>query len=481
MKTTLTYKAEIHADATTQQYIDNTMRYYEKLLARLIPIIEKEHDTLSRLSSNQQIPTIEALIHATKAHPNPKYPFDQEFPRCPSYLRRNAIRTAIGIYESYLTKHKTWETEGRSDGEPQLSYHHAKSPAFYRDNMLKEKEGSGLRSVKIKLYDGKAWAWRHISIDKTDARYIDAKRRHDGKLCCPTIKRSGKKTYLHFPMEYNTNLHDANIEDERICAIDLGINTDATCVIMESDGTVLDRKFIKRSSEKARLYHMIGRIRKAQSRGSVSCRRKWRRVNDLNSEIVKQVVSEIMEFAIKWSCTSIVCEFLSFSGKIRGSKKQRLHLWRKREVYRRLYDQAHVWGMRIHQVCAWNTSRLAFDGSGVVDRGPGIKDDSGESLGLSHSWVRFSTGKMFHADLNAAMNIGARFFVRELLKAFPVMGESLLKANVLGAVSGSTVVLSSLINLRRVLERGHVFESMPRSVVAGLRERAGFAVLGPCL
>ena len=147
-----------------------------------------------------------------------------------------------------------------------------------------------------------------------------------------------------------------------------------------------------------------------------------------------------------------------------------------------MYDQCHVWGMRIHQVCAWNTSRLAFDGSGRVERGGEICDVvSGESLGYGYSMVRFGSGKLYNADLNAALNIGARYFVRRYLKACPVMGESPLRAKVLGAAGGSTVVLSSLINLRRALELGHALESVLSSEVwEGLPSQALLAVLGPC-
>ena len=122
-------------------------------------------------------------------------------------------------------------------------------------------------------------------------------------------------------MKYSSTLTDENIDNERICAIDLGVNTDATCVIMESDGTVIARKFIKLASEKARLSKKLGLIRKAQSKGARSLRKKWRRVNDLNGEIARKTVRAIMDFAIAWSCTSIVCEFLDTQGKIRGSKE----------------------------------------------------------------------------------------------------------------------------------------------------------------
>ena len=75
--------------------------------------------------------------------------------------------------------------------------------------------------------------------------------------------------------------------------------------------------------------------------------------------------------------------------------------------------------MRISHVCAWNTSRLAYDGSGEVSR------DS-----KNHSLCTFQTGKRYHCDLSASYNIGARYFIRELLKPLPETERSLLEAKV---------------------------------------------------
>ena len=43
-----------------------------------------------------------------------------------------------------------------------------------------------------------------------------------------------------------------------------------------------------------------------------------------------------------------------------GKKKQKLHLWRKRDIQKRCGHQAHRKGMRVSRICAWNTSRLAL-------------------------------------------------------------------------------------------------------------------------
>jgi hypothetical protein len=131
-----------------------------------------------------------------------------------------------------------------------------------------------------------------------------------------------------------------------------------------------------------------------------------------------------------------------------------LHLWRYRDVYHRLCATAHKWGLRVHQVCAWGTSQLAFDGSGRVNRGKYIVSDDGVSLGLPYSVVRFSSGKFYNADLNAAYNIGARYYIRLLLDFLRVRLSSkdfgALLAKVPQCSARSKCVLSDLINLWRV-------------------------------
>jgi len=70
-------------------------------------------------------------------------------------------------------------------------------------------------------------------------------------------------------------------------------------------------------------------------------------------------------------------------------------------------DRAHRNGIRISRVCAWGTSRLAFDGSGPVERG----------INGNYSICRFNGGKIYDCDLNASYNIGARYFVRSIVKS----------------------------------------------------------------
>ena len=125
------------------------------------------------------------------------------------------------------------------------------------------------------------------------------------------------------------------------------------------------------------------------------------------------------ECAIEYQADVIVFEYLETQGKLSGKKKQKLHLWRKRDIQKLCEHQAHRNGIHVSRVSARNTSRLACDGSGAVVRNP-----------ENHSLCTFRTGKQYNCDLSAAYNIGARYFIRELLKPFSETERSLLEAKV---------------------------------------------------
>jgi len=136
----------------------------------------------------------------------------------------------------------------------------------------------------------------------------------------------------------------------------------------------------------------------------------YRMVTAANRQLSIETSRKIMETAILYDVDCIVFEYLD-SGKVKGGGryKERIHMWRKRDVQKRTELQAHRHGMRISRVCAWGTSKYAFDGSGEVIRGK----DAGFK---TYSLCRFKNGKTYNCDLSAAQNIGARYFLREYAK-----------------------------------------------------------------
>ena len=65
-----------------------------------------------------------------------------------------------------------------------------------------------------------------------------------------------------------------------------------------------------------------------------------------------------------------------------------------------------------------------------------------------YALMEFPTGKTYNADLNASYNIGARYFIRHLLKTVTETQRLALEAKVPQVAKRSTCTLSHLINLR---------------------------------
>lgn len=278
-----------------------------------------------------------------------------------------------------------------------------------------------------------------MELKKSDADYI---LHHCGtrKECVPTLQNRGKEWFLDFAFEEDASLHNTPVGDRTVLAVDLGINNACTCSVMNAGGAVLGRGFLSLPGETDSLWHAINRIKKAQQHGNRKTPRLWAAADGINDDIAVKTAHFIMDMAVLYSVDTIVFEHLDLNGRKHGSKKQRLHLWKAKYVQSMVADKAHRLGMRVSHVCAWGTSRLAYDGSGPVERGK----DAGFT---TYSMCRFTTGKIYNCDLSASYNIGARYFIREILKSVPETVRLDAEAKVPQCSRRSTCTLSTLISL----------------------------------
>ena len=224
----------------------------------------------------------------------------------------------------------------------------------------------------------------------------------------------------------------------------LGLNSSATIAVMKADGTILGRHFLRLTKEYDSLTHAVNRIKKAQQHGNRKTPRLWAKANGINTHIATRTATFIMDIAAQYNVNAIVFEHLDTSGKKKGSKKQKLHLWKSQYVQNIVTDKAHRLGMRVSHICAWGTSKFAFDGSGITLRGK----DANLS---SYSVCQFQNGKIYNSDLNAAYNIGARYYIREILKSLPAKVRLAIEAKVPQLAKRSTCTLSSLFSLNAEL------------------------------
>ena len=313
---------------------------------------------------------------------------------------------------------------------------HYEYPAYYKGNLFKNFDTIH-QTIELKVFKNGDWVFEQYRLKQSDCtyykRYLAGKKQN-----VPILQKKGRRFYATFSYEENVQLAPEESID-KICAVDLGLETDATCSIMDKDGTVYARKFISFSTEHDRLYTQLGRIKRNQKRGSYHNKTLWRSVAGITQDIADKTIKAILDFGNEYGVDVFVLEYLDFKGK---NAVKRAHFWRYKRIYKVLAQKAHQHGLRIARVNARYTSRLAFDGSGWSKRGCEI------APGTPYSTLQFSTGKFYNADLNASYNIGARFFIRHLLKTVTVTQRLALEAKVPQVAKRSTCTLSDLISLR---------------------------------
>ena len=415
MKIMSSYAIQLSGDL---KVLENSIAIYRQALRFVIPIVNIHWDEMKDFDyANQRMVYAERLIHSTSKN-EALYTFDVEFPKFPSYLRRAVINRAIGIVSSYHSNLKNWEEDPKGQ-IPKLSLKHYTYPAYYKGNLFRNFDPVR-KTIELKVFKNGDWVYEVYQLKTSDCTYYQTYLTGK-KQNVPVIQRKGRRFYATFSYEEETVL----VPEEsirKVCAVDLGLGTDATCSIMDEDGTVYARKFISFSKEHDRLDTQLGRIKRNQKRGSRHNRTLWRKVAGISQDIADKTVKAILEFGNEHGVDVFVLEYLDFKGK---NAVKRAHFWRYKRIYKVLTQKAHQHGLRIARVNARNTSRLAFDGSGWSQRGREITPDTPYAL------MRFATGKIYNADLNASYNIGARYFIQHILKTVTATQRLALEAKVL--------------------------------------------------
>ena len=372
---------------------------------------------------------IEHLIHNTKNR-KAVYNFDKKFYKFPSYLMRAAIAEALGNVQAYMSNIDNWLKNECRGSMPKLDRGGHVLPCLYRGNMYKKGFGD---EACIKVFRNNDWVWQKIRLNHSDRKYLEKKAKGVA-VSAPTIVKKHGKYELRFALAKEVELSSKEIYEQKACAVDLGITTDATCCVMDAHGTVLSRRFISCGREKDQVNRALHRISEFQrEHGSHDSGRLWNLAKRRNLNLAHLVAHRIVDYAIENGCDVIVFEHLDTKGRKRGGKKQKLAMWKHADIQNTVTRLAHSYGLHIAHVCAWNTSRLAYDGSGTVQRGKKVSDDTPYDI------CRFVNGKMYNCDLSASCNIGARYFVRELIKELPD-----IMAEVPDIGSGTTRTLSTL-------------------------------------
>ena len=355
---------EVRIKDAFKPFLD-TVTVYQEAVSFLIDVVNEHYVNVCGLPSQKAMTFIERLVHSTSTR-KALYPsFDIRFHKLPSYLRRAAIMESVAAVTLYRKNLAEWEVSDKLRKKPFLKRKRNVMPAFYRDNMFILNKKDGVYMAKLKLFRDGDWKWHVFNLSQADVRSI--KKEFDlADAKCPVLKRHGQRFSLSFAFDNNA----------------------AVCSIMKEDGTVTARRFITFTGEEDRFNRIVNERKKAHSLSKCRTHRLDRFLKNHNENLARLTSSAIVEFASSEGASVIVMENLSIKGKVKCSKKERLHLWRKKDVSKRVEALAHRSEMRFSTVWAAGTSKYAFDGSGRVKRD---KDN--------FSQCTFSNGKRYNTDL----------------------------------------------------------------------------------
>ena len=410
MQIVRTDKWTLAPDRTQRRMLRETVAIYRSYVQALIGVVWTHHREIVRAESS--CAAVERFIHATSQNPSPTYRFfDRRFPKFPSYYRRAAIEAALGQVSSFVTRYDLWQSgqrRRRTAKPPTRTNEHGLNPPLYRGQCVKYDETLSLASIKV--WNGTDWMWTDVRIRSTRHRHAVS----TNKALSPTLLTDGKCMCLGVPFS-STVVFIPKKQIQRVCAIDLGINTTATASILTSDGTVVARHFFHRAADIDRRDKGLAQIRRKARQttgaGVLStgfCASQYRKAANRNREMARTLSRHIVTFAQVHGVQAIVFEqlhdFRPRGGRATSTLRQRFHGWLHRQLAQHVQARAEEAGLRMEYVHPAGTSKYAFDGSGVVRRHP-----------TNRALATFSTGKQYNADLSASYNIG---LVRAVLRGY---------------------------------------------------------------
>lgn len=401
MKIIRTDNLLLQTDKTQQSALADTLDIYRCFVRDLMLLINAQWKALQHYSGDEVVGAIERLIHPTSQRPVVKYRyFHRRYYKFPSYLRRVAINDAFGQVQSFRTRFELWLDGDRKKRPPKLTCATGTFPSLYRGQCIKFNES--FTAASIKVFYRNDWVWMIIKV-RGEPRYFDK-----GEQLSPLLVFKNKRWMLSIPQQLNVSLKDKKTFSKKVLAVDVGINTDAVCAVVDKYGTVYERKFFNRQ-DKDRVYRLMQRIRnkaRKQTRHGNKlfkgfCSRTYRQLQHVNQNQAHHISRYIVNMAIANGCDAVVVENLKFfrprGGKKGSALRMRFHNWYHRRLIEYVSSKAKEAGLRVIPVYARGTSSYAYDGSGKVTRD---KNNYANAV--------FTNGKKYNADLSASYNIAAR-------------------------------------------------------------------------
>jgi len=339
----------------------------EKLAERVAYYSERHLEMRTRaISPNELLTWAETHTVATRDHPHPweEWNFSDRFPDMPFAYRRAAIKDAIGKARSYLSNLAHWEKSGKKRGKPGVPGA-ANHPTLYEGTVELDLSSSGkehARFVRLKVYTGTTWQWRHYPIKHS--RYFQhrltdpAWEKQSPKL---VVRKTSAELHFSQTKEVKAKKIVESKHDPDLVTVAVDLNVKMLAVItVRQRGTIRETVFVRdQGLDQARYRHL-----------KCVAKKQWQ------------------------------------SGKPVKGEHSNLQLWG--HIRRMNEDAAHRVARRIANVCAnYPGCVLVFGGRGERFSNQG------------HKRIAVKWGKLFwcpschyeiHADLNASFNVHHSFY-----------------------------------------------------------------------
>ncbi|MCP3659988.1 MAG: transposase, partial [Bacteroidetes bacterium] len=240
MKIVRSNTLKIKCDIAQDEALASTLAIYRRYVRDLMILINARWRTFEQENGNSIIKAVEALIHPTAKRPTVKHAyFHRRYYKFTSYLRRVAIMDAAGQVRSFQSRFNEWTDGKRKQKPPTLTCSTATFPSLYAGQCIKFNPNN--RQAQIKVFTNNDWVWITVA--------LSGKKRFNGKDLSPLLVVKRKKWSLSLPTQLQVTLKDKKDFSGKVLSVDVGINTTATCAVVDKQGTVHERIFINRSDK----------------------------------------------------------------------------------------------------------------------------------------------------------------------------------------------------------------------------------------
>ena len=378
---------------------------------------------------------------------------DLKTSKIPQGFRRAALKKAAGVVKSWHTNFQRWKKKiensrdcktlkksrrlKKKAGKPPALPQSTNFPVQIYSSMFKEDTGE---SLVVKLWTGTTWQWSKVNYTCRELPFGYVK----GTF---SLIYSDYSLLLVWVIQKNTaskgTLLDHVQATGKLRVLSIDLNLDDPIVLAKvlegnEDTSVVVELATLRISGNNRLNHLrkryLGLIAKAKGFTNTHteldkfvakdmCCNWWKKIKNLEKEIVEQISHQIVEFSNKYDCQLIVFENLKSLKPSRKKYSRRSNTKRSYWVAKKIQLRTQEKALNRYSIY---TTRVNPAYTSVTDATTGDKCLRGQQVGSLNLYlwresglgklVKSKNGFIHDASENAALNIGLKYLAAKFEK-----------------------------------------------------------------